>query len=445
MKKIHIASWVCTACLLLLFACNDPSSVGSDLIGGDYLDLDFTDTITIKAYSQRQDSVISFDPVELGAETQSYFVGNLQDPVFGKTEASFYMQFSRSNSATPNFANQILDSIVLILPWDATNTYGETDQPYALEVYQLDENLDNKSFHYSNKSFKTKTWRAASMSVLPRPSDSVVVRIPNKDSIRTTTLPPQLRIKMNSDFNSEFFKPESDVYLFDSLFQNFFTGLHIKASSQNSGLLAFKARNSQGGLKVYMRKDTVYSDYTFPVYFFNVVSSNFKHEYSGSTAGKFLNNTGTKSDSLLFVQGMSGLNFTLEFPYVKNLPKLIVNKAELEFTILRLPEDREVFKPASQLYIAEVKGDTILVVDDVTFAINKAGDQFPRIFGGSVYNGQKYKLNISSHFQKMMTGSRSNKLRVEVYLKAENPGRVVLAGPGYSQSPAKLKLSYTRY
>jgi hypothetical protein len=445
MKQIQIATWVIFGFFIFLFACNDPSTIGSDLIGEDFLDLGYTDTVTLKGYSLKTDSVITFDPIELGVETQPYFVGNLNDPVFGVTNASFYAQFSRNNSSVPNFANSTLDSIVLILPWDGENNYGNLDELYTIEVYQLNEKLNNSTYHFTNKTHNVKPIRAASTSFYPKPTDSVTVRIPNKDSIRTVKLAPQLRIKMNEDFIEDFFRPTSDVFTLDSLFQDFFKGLHIKASSQNSGLLAFKARNSAAGLKVYTRKDTVYSDYTFPIYYFNVVASHFNHNYTGSVAGRYLGNTGTKSDSLLFLQGMSGLNFVVEFPYVQNIPKVIVNKAELEFTILRLPEDRSVFKPSTQLLISEVRGDSVVVVDDLTFAVNKAGEEFYRIFGGNVYNEQKYKLNISSHFQKMMSGSRSNKMRVEVYLKGERPGRVVVAGPNHSTSPAKLKLSLTKF
>ncbi len=426
-------------------SCNDPSSIGSDLIGGDFLNLDYTDTVTIKAYTLRHDSVTTFDPIELGVESQSYFVGNINDPVFGKTSASFYAQFNRSNIASPNFTDAKLDSVVLILPWDAANTYGRIDEMYTLEVLQMDESMSNSSYHFSNRSFKTKPIAGTRIDVFPRPSDSVVVRVPNLDSVVTQKLAPQLRIKLNQEFIDEFYKPGSEVYFTDSLFQNFFKGLHIRAISQNSGMLAFKARGSAAGIKLYLRRDSVLTDYTFPIYFFNVVSSNFKHDYTGSVAGKFIGQQGSKSDSLLFVQGMSGLNMFLEFPYVTSFPKVIINKAELEFTILRLPEDRAIFDPVPQLFISEVRGDSIVAIDDATFALNKAGDKFYKIFGGNIYNGQKYRFNISSHFQKMIEAKRSNKMRVEVYIKAEHPHRVVLAGPSHSVSPAKLKLSMTRY
>ncbi|MEK7257665.1 MAG: DUF4270 family protein, partial [Bacteroidota bacterium] len=224
-------------------------------------------------------------------------------------------------------------------------------------------------------------------------------------------------------------------------FQQFFRGIQIRPAdgSASAGILSLNLRGSGAGFQVYYHKDTTYSEYTFPVA--GVVTNSYEHNYEGSILKSSMAN-----DELLFVQGMSGVNFELEFPYVQDLDdNLIVNKAELEFSIIDLLGGNDPFDPVGQIVVYElIEEDSIRLIDDVTYARNRAQENFPLIFGGTP-NSDKYKLNISSHFQDMITGDASKKLLVSVYFKHEITGRAVLGGPSHSVSPAKLNLSLTRF
>ena len=103
--------------------------------------------------------------------------------------------------------------------------------------------------------------------------------------------------------------------------------------------------------------------------------------------------------------------------------------------------------PPNSAVVSEIADDSsIKIIDDVQFAINRAGSNFSQIFGGDFDSADNtYKLNITSHFQGMMNGSKSKKLMVTVYNRAEHPSRVVLAGPQHSEHPLKLNVSFTRF
>ena len=142
---------------------------------------------------------------------------------------------------------------------------------------------------------------------------------------------------------------------------------------------------------------------------------------------------------------MSGTDFVLEFPYVTSLEDKLVNKAELELPIILLPDDDPVNGPLEQIIAYEIFEDgTFRQVDDVDFAINRAGpESFSDIFGGTVEPDDVYRLNISVHFQNMIRGAVTNKMLIRTTPKKGQAARVVLGGPQNGFSAAKLNLTFT--
>jgi hypothetical protein len=200
------------------------------------------------------------------------------------------------------------------------------------------------------------------------------------------------------------------------------------------------------GLQVFYHEDTKFSQYKFPVFSSSLITAEFVHEYEGAFVKDYLGENGSRNDSLLFLQGMSGLNFDLEIPYADKLEKLIINRAEVLLPVVDLAGDNPDFDPVEQIVVSEIVNDTTFrTIDDLTFSINRAGDNFPQLFGGKILSNHTYRVNISAHFQDMIRGQASKKMRFAVYLKPENASRVVIGGPTHATLPAKLRLSFTRF
>jgi uncharacterized protein DUF4270 len=447
MKKIHpIALWVAGSLLVALFACNDPTVIGSDLLAGDQLDIQFTDTITIDAYTRTGDSVRTFAPLIIGSDIQSFLCGDFQDaPVFGSSVSNIFAQIT-IGSSPPEFEDAELDSIVFILPWQPDNFYGNTNEDFEIELFELDDSLSRDSVYYSNQSFEIKPGPIAHVQFTPNPTDSVTLAVPGQDSV-FVKVAPQLRILLDAAFSAGFFNADKSNFATDPSFLAFFKGLRISPASQNGGMLSFNLRSPIAGMRTYYHKDTIYEDYFFPIFTANVVTMLMENDHTGSIAGEFTGTPSADADSLLFLQGMEGLSVVVEIPWVEDFEKVIINRAELEFTVVKLMEDFEDFEPVSQVIISEIVDDsTNIIIDDVQLAINRAGSKFNEIFGGNFDSADNtYKLNITSHFQGMMDGSKSKKLLVTVFKRVEFPNRVVLAGPGHSEHPVKLNVSFTRY
>jgi hypothetical protein len=433
------------ALLPLLFSCNDPSEIGANLLSGDELSLDYTDTLTLRAFSITTDSIRTYDPDPFTADYDNAHCGDFMDPIFGRTTASIYTQFSLNSSVAPDFKNALLDSLVLVLPYNATLSYGKLDESYGIEIYRLAQELPDTVLYYSNQTFETQSTPIGSKTYTPAVSDSVSILVPSADSMKTERQIPQLRIPLDATFANALLSDTAALEN-NAAFQASFKGIHIRPSSSNLGMVSFNIRNNLAGLWAYYREDTLHRVYQFPVFSGDVVTSHFEHDYEGSIAGDFLSQP-SGSDSLLFLQGLSGLNIDLEVPFADNLGNMVINRAELVLPILRLEGDDSVFDPVPQIIVSEILPDSsAVVVRDLNLAISRVGDQFDSLFGGNATpSTTAYVVNLSAHFQDLIRGAAEKKLRISVYLKPEHAERVVLCGPGHPLTPAKIRLGFTRY
>lgn len=440
--------------LSALFSCNDPTAIGSDLVESDALDIGFTDTVTLLGHIAKQDSVLVYFSSSTTSQYENFLCGDFIDPVFGRASASIYSQISLAVSGTspifPRFASQgyVIDSVVLLLPYNADRSYGNLDKQQRIDVFELKEGLVASNFAYSNQTYE----------VFPDPIGSAVDFVPNvEDSLKilvpgttdsTIQTPPHLRIKMGAAFQEKLNAADSTYFTRQDSFEALFKGFFLKPAPQGDmgGIVSFRMRNSFTGLRVYYHSSSgTLGEYLFPILIGDVVTANFTEDYTGTVVEKYLPVNGAANDSLFFVRGMNGINLVIEVPYAQDLKNLLVNKAELEFSILDLTSD-DPYKPADRIAVSEMVDDTTqTIISDYTLAQNTT--DFNRVYGGYPNTDNKYRINISSHMQKILKGTASNTMILNVSLRPEKASRVVLAGTRYFD-PAlrpKLRLSFSRY
>ena len=121
MKKTHYALKSILALLLigvLFFSCKkQPSQIGLDIVGGNPLNVYFSDTASVEIYSILRDSVRT-------DKLQSNLLGVVVDPIFGTTKASLAVQYNLSLANFSFGESQSFDSIVLTIPYQQTSNYG---------------------------------------------------------------------------------------------------------------------------------------------------------------------------------------------------------------------------------------------------------------------------------------------------------------------------------
>lgn len=430
-----------------LFSCTDPTKLGADLLEEDQISAGFTDTLSLVAYTVEGDSVRTYTEL-FSAQLNSYLFGDFTSPVFGRSASTLYVQarMPRSSSLSviePDFKDSdLLDSIVLVLPYDTAGYYGSTNEVFGMDVYELTESMVDTADYYSNQTFQTHPVSIGSKFFIPK-KDSVEIVTYTGTTPDTVKVPMQLRIPLNQMWGSAFIFRDTATYKSDSAFLDFFKGIQLKPSSQNGGLISFNLKSASAGIYIYYTRDGKGKEYQLP---FNALAArvaNYVNDHSGTPVASFINSR-PLGDSLVFVQGMKGLNTVIEIPNVEALKGLIVNKAELEVFVNGLGNN--VTYPSLQ-YLSLLyprSGDTLQVVSDIALV----GTQRFNVFGGVFEKGtlgrpNVYRMNISAHFQDMIEGLVSNKLYITAFPKPEDAAFVTLYGPKHSLYPIRLKVAFT--
>lgn len=444
--------------LFLTTSCNDSNLIGAEVVDPDRADVEFTDTLTLLGTSVFGDSVRTYNSLSL---LGSYLCGTLDDPILGRSESDIYTQLRLGGTPDSSVFQGLsggttkLDSVIFVLTYDTASFFGKINTEQDISVHILDEDMDNNADYYSDQSFSANEQLAIG-TVNPSKFDTTFSIISGGDTIR----PPQMRITVDRNhplFTDILFNENSmEYYQNDTSLLNVFRGLKIESSAtggDNDLMMAFSLSSGVSGLYLYYHIPG--GDSTF--YRFRVNNNaaqmvNFNQDYTGSFANDFISSN-PPQDSLLFVQGMSGLNTKLSIPYARNLQNVIVNQAQLEFTLATiLPQDDPAFHedPLSQLLISKLDEDGNLeVIADLASAFNLGN--VTGIFGGNITTEEdetvilrKYTMNISEHLQDIINGvETNNEIFISALAKAQIAQRSILFGPTHTQYPVKLNLTYT--
>lgn len=430
-------------CLVLFLAssCNDPSSLGSNIFPPeDTVNALFTDSLTIVAQTVTEDSVLVYSPDVL-VQLDEYLVGDITDPIFGRYTSEIFSQF-RLSATNPNFTDAVLDSVVLILPYATEGHYGDLTQPQTFVVREVKESMDPLTPYYSNQTFNTGPILSPGVLAVetftPNTTDSVV--------INGETLAPQLRIPLDNSLGMQLLDTMNRSYTeSNEAFQNFFKGINIEADPSNDAMLVFRLSSALAGVRVYYTLDTFNVSYFLSIGTLSAKTSHFEESYSSGSIAPFINNP-TLGDSLLYIQGLSGTNAQLDFPYLSSLGNIIVNKAELIVTVADENNLTE-FPLGEQLLVLEQAGGDLVLIEDVVVSLQRGGFE---LFGGTkseMDDGTtftRYTMNLSGHFQRMIDGDSPASVYLSLFQKAERPNRLVIGGPNNSVYNMELKLTYTK-
>lgn len=473
LKKTILKSFTIPSCLIMMFllvttSCNDSSLIGAEVVDPDRADVEFTDTLTLKATTIEGDPVETYNSLSL---LGNYLCGTFDDPILGKSKAIINTQIRLSgipDSAT--FAGiseeiTVLDSVVFVLEYDTANFFGFSNTIQDVSISLLDEDMDNNETYTSDRSFAAASTPLFSKVVNPSQFDTTFAQI---NLSGDTVYAPQLRISLEQGdpllndplFTDYLFPSSSSVdplqyYQNDTFLLQVLKGFQIEVNEGTSTpnlMMSFNLSSPISGMYLYYStpNDTLF--YRFSVNSSAARMVNFTHDYNNPNVNSFIDDTNL-GDSLVFLQGMSGLNAKFSIPYARDLNNVIVNQAQLELTVATiLPDDNSTYylDPITQLLLSKKDEDgDFVIISDLEAALSLGN--ITGVFGGDLTeeNGnnvvlQKYTMNISDHLQDIIDGvESSDEIFVTALAKAQNAQRVILFGPGHSTYPAKLNLTYT--
>jgi hypothetical protein len=417
-----------TAGLLSVTGCSKPSELGLSLVENNATQIFYTDTLSMTM------ETVPTEPL-LSNNRSRWLCGAYTDPIFGKTVSSVYVNF-RLTTTNAAFPGASLDSLVLTLQYDSIGHYGGNSSNFSTqnwEVYRINENILPGEDYYSNKNFALGNL-LATHSFIPSIFDSVFVQ----GAMRR----PHLRIRLDDALGQELLSPASNIYENNTVFKNYLNGICIKPNSgSNSAIIRFLPTAPLTKLTLFYTDSSGVArsyDYLTDADAESVLS--VQHDYSGT---RVLQNN--QMDTVVYLQGMNGVSVKLSFPFLENLGKVIINKAEL-YIYPAGEEDRDYPIP-NQLFSLEKKNDNYLLIDDISNSINRNSLNPYQIFGGTLrFDGNRryFRMNLSKYFQRLINNQTEEKTVYIQTASVTDSGRMLLANERSGSLKAKLYLTYTK-
>lgn len=416
--------------LLSVTGCSKPSELGLSLVETNPLEIFYTDTISVGM------STVATRPLLTDSRSR-WLCGAYVDPIFGKTTAKVYTNF-RLTTTNASFPSALFDSLVLSIQYDTLGHYGGNPSAFTeqqWEVYRITESIVPEQDYYADKNFALGDL-LATHNFIPQIFDSV--------SVQGIVRRPHLRIRLDDALGQELLNPTSNIYENNTIFKDFLKGVCIKpkTGSANSAIIRFLPNASLTKLTLYYRDSSNVSrtyDYLSDGDSESVLA--FEHNYSGT---RVLENN--PNDTVVYLQGMNGVSTRMEFPFLEDLGKIIVNKAEL-YIYPAGEEDRAYPVPIQLFCLEKTTDDNYLLVDDISNSINRNTLNPYLIFGGTLkYDGERpyFRMNISKFFQRLVDSETVEKAIYIQTASVTDTGRMLLANEKSESLRAKLYLTYTK-
>lgn len=283
------------------------------------------------AISQDSSRSVSSDIHYLGAVTN--------DPLFGQTKASLFMQLLPTTLKKPfAFSNPndiiALDSVVLVL--SHRNFWGDTTQQQQVQVYELGRNNDFRS----DSAYQINTSNLTYSTVLSGVKTFLPLNLNDSLSLFRERAASQLRIRLDNNFGDRLLRFDSTaVYGTDSAFNANFKGFALVPGNSGNGLAGFSLTDTNTKLAVYYRytksgaADTAVTYFRFSA---NAANANYiQRNYSGS---EFAQVAGDQvADPLVYIQNAPGTYARVVVPGLAGLSNSVVHRAELQVQQVRDP------------------------------------------------------------------------------------------------------------
>jgi len=409
MKKIKIKSLVLTyICIFftILISCTDEDDIlGHDLIDSSVYEVNISsfpnENYNIPLYSLREDSV--------SARGSYNLLGNINDPYFGKSDASFYMQILLpSNNIELNALEGTDFTLELSLPY--FDSYGDTLQNMEVSIFELTESIgltDTISEVFSNQNFN---YNPTPLTIQTFNANEI------KDSIEWNNETVSSRLIINLS-ESELVNTIANANLSSNeSFLESFKGLYLKTNETlSTGCISyFNTNNTNCFLRLsYINNNNESQVIEFPVGSSSNRLNNFTHDYSNSFVNDYLEPKNTL-DSIVFLQSMGGVCSEINLDFLKEFEdsSYVISNATLNLPVYE-DDYNNLFYPPGYLVLTDYENAEDLAIEGVV---------------GGIYNSteKKYTFILTDHIQKIISQNHNPIMRLYVGGKNSNAERLLI-------------------
>ena len=433
---------VTLATVALLIRCTDPTVIGGELLDGNQLPVQFTDTFAVEFNAELSDTS---QVVNFSVASGSFAVGCLDDPLLGTVRASVGFELLERDSSL-SILGVTIDSAVLVLPLDISSQVGDTTAVVELQVSQAEIGTATLPEALTSDPLEsTGTVYGNYVGVPSRRETTVNFFTP--DSVRVDTVAPQLRIPLNQQFITDL-QPalnqgaaiDSTNAYKDSLFAQAFGGLIIEPLNCSGTLPAVSVTNANAGrfgVYLYFTRGGRQFQYTLSFFRGGANAFNFRptyqHDYAGSFGASLLTGS-ADADSVSVIESLDGLATRVSFPDLNLLNNKAVNFAQLEVPILRdgFSEPLARVTPVRRNAVGDYVAIGASRADNnQPFAASEGGtvETVAAPAGSTPDSIEIYRFNLTSYFQLLAEGVVDSDLYLIPVGRVQLPGRSLLAGP----------------
>ena len=428
-----------TGAILLLLVVAWGCKQGDQTLGVDLLPgVKILDT----RYHQEKTSISTsvYTDTKIRVDRPKYnLLGSFNDPVFGRTDASFVAQF-RLPFYRAFLPTAAIDSAVLIMTYKTI--YGDTVSSQNLQVYELASSLNYEAKYLS--SFNVGNLAATE----PIGTGNFIPKF-RTDSTKVDTTTQVIRVRLKNSFGSSLLGIDSLNLASSDLFLNVFKGLYIRSTpiSRKGTLVSIinapMANTTESNPRIFLyyhdaKSDTLSYGCEITTNSANVAS--YVHDYSNA---KFYTNLNKENntDSLIYIQPTGGIKSKILVPSLstwKDSANYAINKATLTFHADTIMSDSRRYEMPKRLY---------LTLDSLGTEIFPADSKLSSSYYGGFYDATTatYSFNVTQHLQQIITGKKQNYAFYLVQSERNfSAKRVVLKGLG-SSKPVELNIAYTIY
>ena len=391
------------------------------------------------AFSGKHDIIAETEHVDsLSTKAASLsLVGDLNDPIFGNSNMSFYTQMGLTSNSVKWGEGATTDSIILQMIY--SGYYGDTLTSLTLKVHEVAESMSGDSMtYYSNTSFAIGE-ELANYTFSPRPRTKGNI---DDDSLTSAVV----RIPIDNSLGDKFINDENN-FSSNSNFMKYFNGLYVSCepASGTGAICYFNLLNTKSYLRIYYHNDydTTFTDFNVSDKYIRF--NHFEHNYTSAQAPIAFDDT--SSNQYLYVQSAAGVRSRLIFPTLNQWAKdmntnVLVNEAKLILTgandnINGVNNDTALFTQPAQLVVVKAK-------EDGSYSI--LPDQ---LVGTSYYNGtynpktDQVWFRISEYVQDLIlsdSDAENYGLFIYTYAGANNAKRWIFHGPDSPDTTNRVKL-----
>lgn len=439
MRKLVMAS----ALVFLIGSCKkEDSKVGLEL----QPESDKVRVLNFNAADIKMTTVI--DEVSTTQNLSRVLIGQIEDPIMGKRNASFYAQIKPAGdlldlsffTQSGNASDLVVDSVLLSLSYYPDEILYGTDDAQTIEVFKITEDWAADSSYVSNAVLGTDVTNlnlAGSNSI--NISDSVMV-----DGVKQKAA---MLLKLNATVGQEIVDLSASQSLTADNFSTFFRGLQVKSNSalsMGTGGIAqidLSTQSSATYFRIYMR-DAAGADTTIAYNLF-LNSGNrftqFNFDYTGTDVDVVLNDdTFVEGQDQNYVSTGYGLQSLIALPNLDSLAEdAVINQALLyvyydasNISKYPVPETIYVTYYSEDSTLNFVSGLSPIEIAS-NFVLNEAEN--------------RYEFYITRHVQQILNGSiNTQDIILSAGETAVSANRAVLEGPGSLNKPIELRIVYSK-